>query len=186
MGGERRIHRRKSSLLACRCCMAKTRKMKSFLEGLEGKGTVIRGSLLCPDPEVWDSWVVQKRRGTSACLGECACAETGSRRLGFGLDGGEFGIPCWEYLVSMTHRVLDRIRIWLGFVVPHEAVSKQWWAQKNKDSEWARNQDRVQATKKWIRRTWWWIVCEDGVGRQWKEEKLPWLLAQAAQKTEAC
>ena len=31
--------------------MAKTRKMKSFLEGLEGKGTVIRGSLLCPDPE---------------------------------------------------------------------------------------------------------------------------------------
>lgn len=28
-----------------------------------------------------------------------------------GLDGGELGIPCWEYLVSMTHGVLDRISI---------------------------------------------------------------------------
>ena len=65
-----------------------------------------------------------------------------------GLDGRELGIPGWEYLVSMTHRVLDRIRIRLGFVVPHEAVSKRWWAQNSKDSERARNGDRVQETKK--------------------------------------
>lgn len=113
---KKRILRRKSSLLACRSCMAKTRKnRKSFLEGLEENAPNQRGALCIQTQKFETAGVVQKRRVLQLAWGRVCVQRQEKQKAGLtswvGPDGGELGIPCWEYLVSMTHRVLDRIRI---------------------------------------------------------------------------